>query len=154
MLRINVRTNADNAKDYFDRGLSQEDYYLDEAEITGTWHGRIAKQWKLTGEISGYYAGPGVWGGVFEYESSWSLNVGLQRKFLKDRLNIKISGSDLFFESGWDGISEFNGLTSEGSGRWDSRRTTISASYRFGNDKVKSRKRKTGLEEEGKRVGK
>ncbi len=108
--------------------------------------------WKLTGEISGYYAGPGVWGGVFEYESSWSLNVGLQRKFLKDRLNIRISGSDLFFESGWDGVSEFNGLVSEGSGRWDSRRATISASYRFGNDQVKSRKRKTGLEEEGSRV--
>ena len=105
------------------------------------------------GEISGYFAGPGVWGGVFRYESSYSLDIGLQRKFLQDRLNIRLSASDLFYQTGWDGYSVFDGLRSEGSGRWDSRRVSISASYRFGNENVKSRKRKTGIEDEAKRVG-
>jgi len=105
------------------------------------------------GEISGYYSGPGIWGGVFEYESNWSLNLGLQRKFLKDQLNVRISANDLFYETGWDGISAFNGLVSSGSGRWDSRRVSISMSYQFGNQNVKSRKRKTGLEDEAGRVG-
>ena len=105
------------------------------------------------GEISGYYSGPGVWGGVFEYDSSWSLDLGLQRKFLQDKLNVKLSVSDLFFQSGWSGFSEFNGLYSEGSGNWDSRRGTISLSYNFGNQNVKSRKRKTGMEDEAGRVG-
>ncbi len=105
------------------------------------------------GEISGYFAGPGVWGGVFEYETSWSLNLGLQHQFLNDRLNAKLSVNDLFYESGWDGVSSFDGLESRGSGRWDSRRATLSLSYRFGNENVKSRKRKTGLEEEAERVG-
>lgn len=109
--------------------------------------------WDLKGEISGYYSGPGVWGGVFEYESSWSLNLGLQRKFLQDRLNVRISANDLFYETGWDGVSRFNGLVSNGSGRWDSRRVGISLSYGFGNQKIKSRKRKTGLEEEAGRIG-
>ncbi len=108
---------------------------------------------KFKGEISGYFAGPGVWGGVFLYDPSWSLNIGLQRKFLQDKLNVKLSASDLFYESGWQGESSFNGLVSAGSGNWDSRRISLSLSYRFGNDNVKSRKRKTGLEEEGKRVG-
>jgi len=104
------------------------------------------------GEISGYYGGPGVWGGVFVYESSWSLDLGLQRKFFKERLNVRISASDLFYETGWDGVSSFNGLISAGGGRWDSRRASLSLSYRFGNENVKSRKRKTGIEAEAGRV--
>ncbi|MCB0578163.1 MAG: TonB-dependent receptor [Phaeodactylibacter sp.] len=105
------------------------------------------------GEVSGYYSGPGIWGGVFEYESNWSLNLGLQRKFLQERLNVRLSVNDIFYETGWDGQSTFDGLTAIGSGRWDSRRASLSLSYSFGNEKVKSRKRKTGLEEEAGRVG-
>ncbi len=107
----------------------------------------------FTGEISGYYSGPGVWGGVFEYESSWSLDLGLQRKFLKDRLNVRVNVSDIFYETGWDGFSDFNGLYAKGGGRWDSRRASLSLGYRFGNENVKSRKRTTGIESEAGRVG-
>ncbi len=105
------------------------------------------------GEVSGWYAGPGIWGGVFEYDPSWSLNLGLQRRFLDDQLNVKLSINDIFFESGWSGVSEFNGLVSSGAGNWDSRRSSLSMSYNFGNQNIKSRRRKTGLEEESKRVG-
>jgi len=107
----------------------------------------------FTGEISGYFNGPGVWGGVFKYNENWSLNLGLQKKFLNNNLNVKISAQDLFFQSGWDGQSEFDGLVSVGAGNWDSRRANISVSYNFGNNNVKSRKRKTGIESESKRVG-
>ncbi|MFK7907736.1 MAG: TonB-dependent receptor [Chitinophagales bacterium] len=106
------------------------------------------------GEISGYFSGPGIWGGVFEFETSWSLNLGLQKKFFNDKLNARLSVNDIFYESGWDGISRFNGLVSAGGGRWDSRRASISLNYNFGNQNVKSRKRKTGIEEEAGRVGK
>ncbi|WP_020539177.1 TonB-dependent receptor domain-containing protein [Lewinella cohaerens] len=105
------------------------------------------------GEVSGYYSGPGVWGGVFKYESSWSLDLGLQKKFLNDQLNVRLSASDLFYETGWDGVSEFNGLISSGGGNWDSRRVSLSMSYNFGNQNVKSRRRNTGLEDEAKRLG-
>jgi hypothetical protein len=107
---------------------------------------------KFVVEVSGYYSGPGVWGGVFEYESSWSLNLGLQRKFLNDQLNVRLSANDIFFESGLDGVSVFDGLVSEGSGNWDSRNVSVSVSYNFGNQQVKSRKRKTGLEDEAGRI--
>lgn len=107
----------------------------------------------IKGEISGYFSGPGVWGGVFIYETSWSLNMGLQRKFLRDCLNVRLAADDLFYETGWDGYSDFNGLLSYGGGRWDSRRISLSLGYRFGNDNVKSRKRNTGLETEAGRVG-
>jgi len=105
------------------------------------------------GEVSGYFGGPGVWGGVFKYESSWSLDVGLQKKFFNDALNVRLSASDLFYETGWDGVSIFNGLESAGGGNWDSRRVSLSMSYNFGNQNVKSRRRQTGLEDEAQRVG-
>ena len=105
------------------------------------------------GEVSGYYSGPGVWGGVFEYDATWSLNLGLQRKFLNDQLNIRVSADDIFYTSNWSGISSFNGLVSTGYGNRDSRRVNLNVTYRFGNQRVKSRKRKTGLESEGNRVG-
>ena len=108
---------------------------------------------KFKAELSGWYGGPGVWGGVFLYESSWSLNFGLQRKFFDDKLNAKLSFNDIFYESGWDGVSDFNGLRGEGSGRYDSRFVSLSLGYNFGNQNVKSRKRKTGLEDEAGRVG-
>ncbi len=110
----------------------------------------MPKGWK--GEVSGWYSGPGVWGGVFEYETSWSLNLGLQRKFFSDRMNVRLSVQDIFFQSGWEGFSEFDGLRSEGMGNFDSRRASISLSYNFGNNNVKSRKRKTGIEDEASRV--
>lgn len=107
----------------------------------------------LTGEISGYYSGPGIWGGVFEYEDNWSLDLGLQKSFFNDRLSIKLTANDIFYKSGWRGTSNFAGLYAEGSGRWDSRRVGINLSYKFGNDKVKVTKRKSGIEEESRRVG-
>ncbi len=107
----------------------------------------------FTGEISGYFSGPGVWGGVFKYDENWALGVGLQRKFLNDKLNVKVSMNDIFYKSGWSGVSEFGGSRSAGNGNWDSRRFTVSASYSFGNQNVKSRKRKVGMEKEAGRVG-
>ncbi len=109
--------------------------------------------WDLKAELSGYYSGPGIWGGVFVYESSWNMDFGLQRKFLDERLNVKISMNDIFKTSGWKGVSVFDGLDSKGQGRWDSQRASLSMSYRFGNENVKSRKRKLGLEDEAGRLG-
>ncbi len=104
-------------------------------------------------EVSGWYSGPGVWGGVFKYQPTWSLNLGLQKRFLNDQLNVRLSANDLFYSSGWVGVSEFNGLRGEGSGNWDSRYVSLSIGYNFGNKNVKSRRRKTGIEDEAGRVG-
>ena len=109
--------------------------------------------WSLVAEVGGYFSGPGVWGGVLRYNEQGALNLGLQRKFLNDQLNVKLSANDLFYTSGWTGTSEFNGLRTVGFGNWDSRRIALSLSYSFGNQQVKSRNRRTGLENEAGRIG-
>lgn len=107
----------------------------------------------IKGELSGYYTGPGVWGGVFRYEANWSIGVGIQKEFFKKKLKARLNANNITNRVMWKGYSEFNGLRSEGSGRMDMRFVSLSLSYNFGNQNVKSRKRKTGIEAEGKRVG-
>lgn len=113
---------------------------------------KLPKEFKA--QLSGYYSGPGVWGGVFVYEANWSIDAGLQREFLNKRLSAKISVNNIFNRIGWRGESSFNGLNSFGTGRWDARFVSLNMKYNFGNQNVKSRKRKTGIESEQKRVGK
>ncbi len=112
---------------------------------------KLGNKWK--GEISGWYGGPGVWGGVFLYDPSYSLNLGLQRKFINDKMNVRLSVGDITYQSGWSGVSRFNGQVGSGQGNWDSRRASLSISYDLGNSNVKSRRRNTGIEDESKRVG-
>lgn len=105
-------------------------------------------------EVSCWYSGPGIWGGVFKYESSYSINIGLQKKFLQDKLSVKVAFQDLTNQAFWNGYSEFDGLFSYGQGGWDNQRGSISVSYNFGNSEVKAaRDRKVGLEDESKRTG-
>ncbi len=106
----------------------------------------------VTLELSGWYSGPGIWGGVFRYNPQWSLNFGVQKKFFDKRLTAKLSVQDIFFTGGWNGESSFNGLTSAGEGNWDSRRFSLNLNYNFGNSQVKANKRKTGIEDETGRV--
>jgi iron complex outermembrane recepter protein len=109
---------------------------------------------KIKAEVSGWYSGPGVWGGVFLFDPSYSLDFGIQRRFFKEKLNIKLSAADVFFQSGWSGASNFNGLYGKGNGNWDSRRISLNFSYDLGNSNVKSRKRKTSAEDELGRIKK
>ena len=104
-------------------------------------------------EVSGWFNGPGIWGGTFETQAMGALNVGFQRKFLADKLRLRVAADDLFFTSGWRAVSVFAGQVFDGGGNWDSRRVSVSVNYNFGNDKVKARKRKTAIEDAAGRIG-
>ncbi|KAA1248016.1 outer membrane beta-barrel family protein [Aquimarina sp. RZ0] len=103
-------------------------------------------------EISGYYNGPNIFGGNFKMKPIWSIDVGLQRKFLNENLNVRLVATDIFYTNNFEGVAEFDGLTYFGNGRRDSRRVSINLSYNFGNQNLKSRNRNQGLENEQKRI--
>ena len=147
---MNISTSyIDNQADYGDNGVV--DVQAGTYNVFQQHTFNIGKKWKA--ELSGWYSGPGVWGGVFLYDPSYSLNLGLQRKFFNDKMNVRLSASDITYQTGWSGVSNFNGQTGYGQGNWDSRRASVSISYDLGNTNVKSRKRNTGIENETKRVG-
>jgi iron complex outermembrane recepter protein len=111
----------------------------------------LPKKWKA--EASWRYSGPGLWGGTFVFKPNYAINIGIQKRFLKDKLNLRLAANDITYKSGWSGQSIFDGLKTVGSGRWDSRRGVCSVSYDFGNNAVKSRKRTTANEGELRRIG-
>jgi len=104
-------------------------------------------------EVSGWYQSPSVWGGIFETDAMYSINVGLQKELLDGQANIRLSVNDIFFSSGWTATSVLGQLYQEGGGNWDSRRVQLNLRYRFGNQNVKkARNRSTGLQEQARRV--
>lgn len=147
---------------YFNAGLSYidnqanygEDAIVDVQLFSYSFYGQntfdLPKGFKA--ELSGYYSGPGVWGGTFVYDANWSVGVGLQKTFFEDKLKARLSANNIFNQIGWQGSSTFNGLVSTGNGRWDARFISFSLNYNFGNQNIKSNKHKTGLESESKRV--
>ncbi len=107
---------------------------------------------QLKVELSSWYAGPGIWEGIMRTEPNYAINIGIQRKFWSNRINVRLNASDVFFTSQWRGSVDFNGLVGNMRGAWDSRRVNLSVSYDFGNKNAKVRKRQTGFDEESKRV--
>lgn len=103
-------------------------------------------------EVSGWGTTPSLWEGNFRMKGMYSIDFGVQKSFLDDRLSIKLGVSDIFRTSNWNGESVLGDLTVNATGGWDSRRAKINIGYRFGNDKVKSRNRSTGLEDEKNRI--
>ncbi len=104
-------------------------------------------------EISGWFSGGGVWGGNFETGPMGALSAGVQKKLFKNQGILKVNFTDIFFTSVWKAEVNFGVLRNTGFGGWDSRRLLLSYTHNFGNQKVKSRKRSTGSEDESKRIG-
>jgi iron complex outermembrane receptor protein len=113
---------------------------------------RIGKGW--TGELTGFYSSPSIWQGTFKSKEMYGVDAGLLKTILKGNATVKASVSDIFKTMVWGGTSDFAGQYLRTRGGWESRLFKIALTYRFGNNQVKSeRQRKTGLEDENKRVG-
>ncbi len=103
-------------------------------------------------EVSGWFTTPSVWGGTYRTKSLGSLDLAVQKKVLKDKLNIRMAVSDLFYTSNWQGDTKFGEVFIKANGGYDSRQFKINLSYNFGNSNVKSTVKKTGIDEENKRI--
>jgi iron complex outermembrane recepter protein len=113
---------------------------------------RLGKGW--TAELSGWYNSPSIWQGTFESKEMWSVDAGLQKTVMQGKGNVKVSVSDIFQSMRWGGTSNFAGQLMRASGGWESRMFKLNFTYRFGSAQIKAaRQRKTGLEDENKRVG-
>ncbi len=107
---------------------------------------KIAKGW--TAELSGSYNSPSVWGGTYQTNAFWNLDVGLQKKFWKDNATIRVSVTDIFYTQPWSAVSNFGGLYLIASGAFESRQFKANFSWRFGNNQVKAaRNRQSGIDE-------
>jgi iron complex outermembrane receptor protein len=112
---------------------------------------KLGKGW--TGEISGFYNSPSIQQGTFKARSLWSADLGMQKLLMNGKANLKLTVSDVFQTMRPYLNSNFAGQTVQTRVNFESRQLKASFSYRFGSTQVKaSRQRKTGLEDESKRV--
>jgi iron complex outermembrane receptor protein len=104
--------------------------------------------------MSGWYSSPSIWQGTFKTKQMWSIDGGLQKTVLKGKGTVKASVSDIFKTLKWSSTSDFSGQFIRANGGFESRQFKLNFTYRFGNNQVKAaRQRKTGTEDENKRVG-
>jgi hypothetical protein len=107
----------------------------------------------LTGELSGWYNGPSIWGGTFESKPMGQIDMGLQKQILKGKGTVRLALSDVFKTFRFAGESLYGGQFTKVAGSQESRVFRINFSYRFGNTQVKAaRNRKTAADEENSRT--
>ena len=113
----------------------------------------ISKAKGFSGEVSGWYNGPSVWGGTWVVKPMGGFDVGLQKNILKGKGSIKAAVTDVTFTQYWRSKNQFAGVYIDGQGKNESRTFRLNFTYRFGNNNVKAaRERKTGLESEAGRI--
>ncbi len=107
----------------------------------------------FSGEISGWYSAPSIWGGTFRSSAMGGLDLGVQQQLFNGQGSVKISYTDLFRTMRWRGISDFGGSYIDARGGWESQQLRLNFTYRFGNKQVSAaRQRNRGNEDENKRI--
>jgi iron complex outermembrane receptor protein len=112
---------------------------------------KLGKGW--TGEITGFFNSPTISQGTFKAKTLWNLDMGIQKVLIGGKANFRLNVSDIFKTLLPDQSSDFAGQVLRNKVAFESRQLKINFTYRFGSNQVKaSRQRKSGSEDESKRV--
>ncbi|MCW1964195.1 outer membrane beta-barrel family protein [Chryseobacterium viscerum] len=85
--------------------------------------------------------------GYFSMKNTASLDAGVKMSFAEKALQVNLSVSDIFRQSGLRADMYFTDNTQSFNNYWDARRMNLSITYNFGNQKVKSNNRAVNFEE-------
>jgi outer membrane receptor protein involved in Fe transport len=103
------------------------------------------------GELNFWYSSPGVSGVDFITES-YAADMGLKWLFLEKDLQIRLVFSDIFKTNQSAIKSIVNGINQEYRNYYDNRQLTISATYRFGNNNLRTKSKQFSNEDERSRA--
>lgn len=94
--------------------------------------------YKVEMELSGYYSSEQLIGN-FTIKPQYSMDLGFQRKVLKDKGVLRLSLDDVFNTNKNGAYSKYNNIDIDVINRYDSRKLNITFSYRFGKDGFSTR---------------
>ena len=133
----------------------REDFTIDQSYTAFNAYSEqtIKLPYKFSVQLSGWYNSAAFWG-TLRSSAQGSMDLGIQKKVLDDKGELRLRFGDILHTAGWRGESLFTpGLKMYADGNWESRTVTLNFSYRFGSAEIKgARQRKTGLEDEKNRV--
>jgi len=141
-------------------------YQTFEGELEGTvidldnrnWSFRIQNNlslpWGVQLELTYNQFSDWIWRGSVRVKGNKSLNFGLRKAFLDDRLEVRITGSDILLTTNdYFYRGDYGGILVDGVRSFDTRRFGAGATWKFGNQKVKGvRKGKGGMDDELRRL--
>ncbi len=97
-------------------------------------------------ELTGIYNAANVYG-LYQISHYSMVNAGVSRAFLQKKLNVKVGVNDIFHSSGYDVNTNAGDIHMQGSSYTDSRKVTLSVSYKFGGKVAPARQRNQGNED-------
>ncbi|WP_044000686.1 outer membrane beta-barrel protein [Hymenobacter swuensis] len=109
------------------RGFSGVYGMTNDFKIKGGWNA----------SVSGYFQSPAPYG-VSRNRGQYSVNLGLQKKFLADRLALRVVYNDVLKTSRALTDTRFSNLRTRSLYRWDSNFLQATLTYSFGNQKIKA----------------
>jgi len=97
---------------------------------------------------------PWIWRGSVNVDGYSGLNLGVKKEFLDHKLLVQLNANDIFNTmSDYHYQSNYGGMKVDGVISFDNHRAGISATYKFGNQKAKTRKKgKSGIDDELNRI--
>jgi hypothetical protein len=109
----------------------------------------ISPSW--TAELTGWYQTEQQYGYMM-IQPQYVVNVGVQKTFWDRKANIRFNVTDIFLHQNPSGTSSFSNYHEDFIVHRDSRVATISATYRFGQNKQPLRRHSRGAEDELRRA--
>jgi hypothetical protein len=109
---------------------------------------------KIRLELSYYASSPWIWRGSVNVDAFHRIDMGIKREFFKEKLLVQLTANDLLnTASTFYFKSDYGGMKVDGAVSFDAQRFGASVTYKFGNQKLKSSKRKkSGIDDEMNRI--
>ena len=112
---------------------------------------RLSDKWSA--ELGFGYVSPYVYGLERTIKPRYRIDAGVQKTFAKNRAKLKFNFSDIFLNQQYTGVLKYQNIDLSILNKWTSRRASLTFSYNFGKQSIKSsRERSTGAEDLKNRV--
>jgi hypothetical protein len=109
---------------------------------------------KISIDLTYFYNSPFVWRGSLKIDELSGVNLGIKKDLFDGKLQLRATASDIFNDnSDYRYRGNYGGIRIDGALSVDNRRFGVGLTYKFGNQKVKSGKKKSALDEELNRIG-
>ena len=107
---------------------------------------KFKKGWSA--ELSGFYRSKGIEGQLVA-NSMWQVSTGVQKQILKNKGSLKLSLGDIFYTQKFSASVKYQDIDMKIRGINDTRRGTLTFTYRFGKPiQNQPKKKSNGLDEE------
>jgi outer membrane cobalamin receptor len=86
---------------------------------------------QIKAEVTGNYNSPSL-SGLYHISHNYQINAGISKLFINNLARVRLGINDIFHSAGYKINTDFGSLRFNGSSYTDSRRVTLSLSYKFG----------------------